>query len=81
MRERLPSFPSVPIVRVSVSQGLVNASMRSDGVSCEGTVSEECKDHILTLWALQMLEVFSVPGKDACLLLGVGSVAMADGAH
>ena len=33
-RDRLPSFPSVPIARFSVSQGLVNASVRSDGVSC-----------------------------------------------
>jgi hypothetical protein len=34
MRERLPSLPSVPIVRFSVSQGLLSASVRSDGVSC-----------------------------------------------
>ncbi len=38
MRERLPSLPSVPIVRVSVSQGLLSASVRSDGVSCDGTL-------------------------------------------
>ena len=39
MRKRLPSFPSVPIVRFSVSQGLVNASVRSDGVSCDAGAS------------------------------------------
>ena len=34
MRERLPSFPSVPIVRVSVSQGLMLLSLGADGVGC-----------------------------------------------
>lgn len=34
MRDRLPSFPSVPIAGVRFLQGLVNASMRSDGVGC-----------------------------------------------
>jgi hypothetical protein len=38
MRERLPSFPSVPRAGVRFLQGLVNASVRSDGVSCDGTL-------------------------------------------
>ncbi len=38
MRERLPSLPSVPTVRLRLLQGLVNASVRSDGVSCDGTL-------------------------------------------
>ena len=81
MRDRLPSFPSVPIAGVRFLQGLMNASMRSDGVNCFGTVSEECEDHILTLRGLQVVKVFSVPGEDACLLLGMGSVSMAICAH
>jgi hypothetical protein len=36
MRERLPSLPSVPRAGVRFLQGLVNASVRSDGVSCLG---------------------------------------------
>jgi hypothetical protein len=35
-RDRLPSFPSVPRAGVRFLQGLVNASVRSDGVSCFG---------------------------------------------
>jgi hypothetical protein len=38
MRERLPSLPSVPRAGVRFLQGLVNASVRSDGVSCDGTL-------------------------------------------
>ena len=34
-RDRLPSLPSVPRAGVRFLQGLVNASVRSDGVSCE----------------------------------------------
>ena len=35
-RDRLPSLPSVPIVRVRCSQGLVLLSLGADGVSCLG---------------------------------------------
>jgi hypothetical protein len=35
-RNRLPSFPSVPMIGFSFRVGLVNASVRSDGVSCLG---------------------------------------------
>jgi|LakMenE01Jun11ns_1017448.scaffolds.fasta_scaffold9763657_1 hypothetical protein len=38
MRERLPSLPSVPRVRLRLLQGLLSASVRSDGVSCDGTL-------------------------------------------
>ncbi len=35
-RDRLPSLPSVPIVRLRYSQGLVLLSLGADGVSCVG---------------------------------------------
>ena len=62
MRDRLPSFPSVPIVRFSVSQGLVNASVRSDGVSCnaEALVQDRygialCSlSHLLSQWLVAL---------------------------
>ena len=34
-RDRLPSLPSVPRAGFRSLQGLMNASVRSDGVSCE----------------------------------------------
>jgi hypothetical protein len=35
-RDRLPSLPSVPMIGFSFRVGLVNASVRSDGVNCDG---------------------------------------------
>ena len=62
MRERLPSLPSVPIAGVRFLQGLVNASVRSDGVSCnaEALVQDRygialCSlSHLLSQWLVAL---------------------------
>ena len=62
MRERLPSLPSVPIAGVRFLQGLVSASVRSDGVSCnaEALVQDRygialCSlSHLLSQWLVAL---------------------------